>query len=822
LARLVLFDMVAHATGRTVSRHSRLQRHRQRLVEFDEDALPGAHLGSLHDGVFEPQRHIGETARTTGIVQHLTGLGHVRDAVFELDEDIGAVIDTETVPGAQVLIDPNTHRDGTLATMTEHDSTEHTTVPTFTSHDAPPAAKQVPHVWDRPTGPVDDPFAWLADRDDPDTVAYLEAENAYTVAWFARHDGLVEEVFGEIRSRVQEDDLSAPVRRGDWWYVSRTIEGKSYPVHCRGGSAERAEDVVLLDENLLADGLDYFALDAFDVSRDDRFLAWSSDTDGSERYTMRIRDLVEHVDLADTIEGTTWGGTAWSADARHLFYVRPDDAMRPYQVWRHVVGTPAADDVCVFEESDERFFVGVELSRSGEWIFITAASHTSSEVRLVPADDPTAEPRVVRSRVEDVEYHLDHWGDRFVVLTNLDAVDFRIMTAPIDAPGEWVEFQAHVTGRRITSVQPFAGHLAVHEWRDAQPQVRIIRRDGSSTTIAFDGGPHDVELDANPEWRSDLLRVRHQSLIAPPTVWDIDVTTDAAQTATSDGRTLVKQLPTPNVDLGRYRSWRTWATADDGTQVAVDVITLADRPAGPGPCLIYGYGSYEASMPPWFSVARLSLVDRGWAWALVHPRGGGEGGRRWYLDGKLLSKRNTFTDTLACAEHLVTEGVTENGHMVVRGGSAGGLLVGACITMRPDLWGGAVAEVPFVDVVTTMSDPSLPLTVTEWEEWGDPRSEPFASYIASYSPYDNTVTGVDYPPVFVTAGLNDPRVSYHEPAKWVARLRHVQADDALVLLRTELGAGHGGASGRYDRWRDEARIITFCLVCASSQNRTRL
>lgn len=669
-----------------------------------------------------------------------------------------------------------------------------------------PTAKQIDHTWERPTGPMPDPWAWLRDRDDPDTIAYLGAENAYADAWFDARTGVVEELFEEIKGRTQETDQGVPVRHGDWWYVGRTEEGSSYPVHCRGRSAATATEQVLLDENVEAAGHEYFQLNAFDVSPDQRLAAWSIDTDGSERYTMRVRDLDRGADLADELTDTTWGGTAWAG--RYLFYVTPDDQMRPDKVWRHELGTAQADDVLVLHEPDERFYVSVGLTRSEEWIVIDASSNTTSETHLLAAADPTAAPTLVRAREDEHEYHLDHWGDRFVIHTNLDAEDFRIAWAPLDAPGAWQPLVPHQPGRRITSVEAFAARLVIHEWSDAQPRLSVLDR-GADTPVPLEVGPagaaepHDVELEANPDWQATTLRYVYMSLTTPTSVYEHDFGSGA--------RTLLKITPTPNVDLSRYASTRLWATAPDGTQVPLDVLHLAGAtPDGSAPCLLYGYGSYEASMPPWFSVARLGLVDRGFTWALAHPRGGGELGRRWYLDGKLLNKRNTFTDTIACAEHLIATGWSAPGRLGIRGGSAGGLLVGVCITMRPDLFGAAVAEVPFVDVVTTMSDPSLPLTVTEWEEWGDPRTEPWASYMLSYSPYDNTVPAA-YPPIYVTAGLNDPRVSFHEPAKWVAKLRAVSTGDPLIVFKCEMGAGHGGPSGRYGRWRDEAKVHAFLL-----------
>lgn len=663
----------------------------------------------------------------------------------------------------------------------------------------------VPTVLERPTGAVTDPFFWLRDRDDPRTLSYLEAENAHCDEWFATQRDLIDGIFGEIKSRIQETDESVPVFKDGWWYITRTIEGLSYGIHCRGRSKETAVDNVLLDENVFAQGHDYFALGAFDISPDSRLLAWSFDVDGSEHYTLRIRDLDAGTDLDDVIVETSAAGTAWSADSSTLFYVTLDEQERPNAVWRHRVGTSQKDDVRVLVENDERFYVGVDLTRSGSWIVIDADSTSSSETHLIPAADPDADPVLVRPRVDDVEYHLDHWGDRFVVLTNEAAPDFRLATAPETSPDHWTPLVPHVAGQRISRVECFRDFVVLHEWSLAQPRLRILFRDQREIVLDISDEPHNVDLDSNPEWTSTTLRYVTESLVSPPSVWDIDVRTSE--------RTLLKRLPTPHVNLDDYESVRLWAEANDGTRVPYDIVRLrtpASTTSEP-PCLVYAYGSYEVSMPPWFSIARLSLVDRGWTWVLAHPRGGGELGRTWYFEGRLLNKRNTFDDVNAVADDLVSRSLANPERLAIRGGSAGGLMVGACINLRPDLWNAAVAEVPFVDVVTTMSDPTMPLTVNEWEEWGDPRREPYASYMASYSPYDN-LAARDYPAILATAGLNDPRVAYHEPAKWVARIRTLRTNDAPLLLRTELGAGHGGPSGRYDRWREEAEVLSFVLV----------
>ena len=669
---------------------------------------------------------------------------------------------------------------------------------------------------------VTDEWAWLRDRDDPDTLAYLKAENEYAEAWFEPLAPLRDAIFAEIKSRTQETDLTVPVRKGPWWYYRRTVEGLEYPVHCRRPAGDErtlpavdpmadppADEHVLIDENVEAaarsDG-SYFELGGLEVSPGHTVLAWSYDTDGSEVFTLRFRDLAGGHDLADEIE-RTYPGVAWSSDDRYVFFIRTDAAMRPFQVWRHEMGGSSADDTLILEEPDERFYLSVELTRSRAWIVISADSNTTSEVRLIPAGDPTAEPRLVSARRDDHEYGVDHWGDRFVILTNDDAEDFRVVTAPLDDPSEsnWTELLPHRSGTRVSGLDAFAGHLVVHEWAEATPRLRLLFRDGTQRVPAFEEEVHTVDLGANPEYETTSVRYQYQSLETPATVIEEAVATGERQ--------VLKRQPVPGVELDRYRSRREWATAPDGERVPIDVVWRDDTPIdGTAPLVLYAYGSYEASIPATFSVARLSLLDRGVVWALAHPRGGGELGRRWYREGKLLSKRNTFTDTIACAEHLLSAGYAAAGRVALRGGSAGGLLVGACINMRPDLFASAVAQVPFVDVVNTMLDPTLPLTVLEWEEWGNPADPAYGDYMASYAPYEN-VTATAYPALYVTAGLNDPRVSYHEPAKWVAKLRATTegVQQQPILLRTELGAGHAGPSGRYDAWRDEARTLAFLL-----------
>ena len=615
------------------------------MLHIDEDALSRARQRGVNDRLLVARLDPGKAATPAGIVEHEGGFGHVGDAILQLHEHVGAMVDTQSVARTQVLIDPHPHDSAdptAIDTALNSRQGDESMVTDTVSGVHEPLAKQIEHHWDRPTGRVNDPWAWLRDRNDPDTIAYLEAENAFAAAWFADHDDLIETIFGEIKSRIQETDITAPVKDGTWWYTSRTEEASNYPIHCRGRSADDAASDVLLDENREAEGHEFYSVDAFDVSPNQQLLAWSADIEGGEKYTLRVRDLTSGVDTADVVHDVAWCGTAWSHDNRSLFYVTANDAMRPYKVWRHDLGTAETDDELIFEETDERFYVYIELSRSGRWVIIDSRCKTFSEVLLIPADDPKQAPRVVRARADDVEYSVDHWGDRFVILTNLDAEDFRVMTAPIEQPDEWSELVAHQPGRRIVATEPFEGHLVLHEWSDAQQRLRVLFGDGAERILDLGVEPHEVEIDANPEWRSETFRYRYQSLTTPLTIYQEHVR--------SGERSMLKQTPVPGVDLSLYSATREWATSHDGTQVPVDLVRHVDTPRdGSAPCLIYGYGSYEASEPPWFSPARLSLLDRGFVWALAHPRGGGELGRRWYLDGKLLNKRNTFLDTIAVA-----------------------------------------------------------------------------------------------------------------------------------------------------------------------------
>jgi oligopeptidase B len=709
----------------------------------------------------------------------------------------------------------------------------------------PPAAPRRPHLLEAHGDRRVDDWHWLADRDDPEVVAHLEAENAYADALLAPLAPLRDRLFDEIRDRIVETDVSAPSRSGPWWYWSRTVEGEQYSISCRRADPQRrlsAAEVladaqagasgteVVLDENELASGSDFFALGVFDVSPDHHWLAYATDLDGGERYRLRFRDLETGDDLAEVIDDVQYG-SAWAADSRTFFYVRPDQAVRPFQVWRHVLGQDPTTDVLVFEEPDERFFVSVGLTRSERHVLIEAESKTTSLTLALDARHPESDPVAVLPRRAGVEYDIDHAvlagvGEAWLVRTNAPsptgeaATNFAVHVLPVRAGvGSWDDLEVlvgHRHGVKIESVLAFAGHVVVGERENGLERLRVLtlRRHGEggggpvaeSHVVAQPDPVYSLGGGANAEFDATVLRFGYTSLVAPPSAIDYDLVSRARQ--------VVRTQPVRGgYRPDDYRTERIWATATDGTRVPISLVAPADQPLdGSAPCLLYGYGSYEITIDPTFSAARLNLLERGITFAIAHVRGGGELGREWYEDGKLGRKRNTFTDFIACAEHLIATGWTAADRLVARGGSAGGLLMGAVTNLRPDLWRAVVAEVPFVDVVTTMSDPDLPLTVTEWEEWGNPIDDPEAYfYMKSYSPYDNVADTGHHPAMYVTGGLNDPRVGYWEPAKWVAKMRAVRHDGRPVVLRTELGAGHQGPSGRYDAWRDEARVQAFIL-----------
>lgn len=700
---------------------------------------------------------------------------------------------------------------------------------------APPVAKTVPFERTHHGHTFVDEYEWLRDKESPEVVAYLEAENAWTDQQTADLAPLRGKIFDEIKSRTQETDMSVPTRLGDWWYYARTAEGQQYGIQCRcpiagpddwtppepAPGVELPGEQILLDGNAEAEGHDFFSVGAFSISHDGTLLAYSTDVVGDERYTLRFKNLVTGELLPDEIPGTAPGAT-WAIDHSHVFYLTVDESWRPDTVWRHRLGTGRAEDVKVFHEPDERFWVSVGSTRSEKYLMIWIGSKITTEGWVLESDNPTGEFRVLLPRREGVEYGAEHavvaGEDRFLVMhndidpeTGAKAENFVLAEAPVDDPSALRTLIAHRDDVRLEDVDAFAGHLVLGYRREALTRLAVwpLTDDGYGelTELEFDEELFSVGPGANPEWNQPTLRLGFTSFITPSRVYDRVVET---------GEMLLRkaQPVLGEFDPAAYEQHRDWAVAQDGTRIPLSIVRRKDLADGPAPTLLYGYGSYEASIDPGFSVARLSLLDRGMVFAVAHVRGGGEMGRHWYENGKTLAKKNTFTDFVACAQHLIDTGVTAADRLVADGGSAGGLLMGAVANLAPELFAGVLANVPFVDPLTSILDPSLPLTVIEWDEWGNPLDNPEVyEYMRSYSPYEN-VEAKDYPAILAITSINDTRVLYVEPAKWVAKLRATKTGDAPLLLKTEMSAGHGGVSGRYEKWREVA--FEFAWVLATS------
>ena len=675
---------------------------------------------------------------------------------------------------------------------------------------APPLAPRRTHAITQHGETRVDEFFWLRDREDPSVLAYLEAENAYTQQAMARTLNLQAQLFAEMKGRIKETDRSAPARIGDYWYYTRTEEGRQYPIHCRRFVSLDAPEQMLLDQNALAAGSPYFRIGGFRVSPDHRWLAYSTDTSGDETYTLHIQNLETGEVLPDQITNTYYG-IEWTNDSRAVLYNVLDDAKRPYKVFRHIVGADPASDTLLHHETDDAFFAWVSKTSSKAYLLIQLRSNTTTEVHYAPADQTDAEFAMFQPRQHGIEYQLNHHGDgpgegRFLIVTNENALNFKLMTTPATAPSKenWTEMVPHRPDVLLEHVDAFRDFIARYERQDGLPRIRYTRPDGSDERdIAFPEPVYTLSPGANDEYGAAQLRFHYASMVTPNSVIDYDL---AAGTWTVRKQ---EEIPSGH-DPAHYETRRLMATAPDGCAIPISIVYK--KGFSRGPALLTGYGAYGASYDPGFDARRLSLLDRGMAFAIAHVRGGDEMGRAWYENGKLLHKMNSFTDFIACAEHLIQQGYTSPDQLAILGASAGGLLMGAVMTLRPDLFHAVVADVPFVDVISTMSDPTIPLTVTEYEEWGNPADKVYFDYMKRYSPYDN-VTTRDYPNVLVTAGLNDPRVQYWEPAKWVARLRAHQTDDHEILLKTNLSAGHGGSSGRYDYLRDWAFKYAFILDC---------
>ncbi|BCJ73105.1 oligopeptidase B [Catellatospora sp. IY07-71] len=671
--------------------------------------------------------------------------------------------------------------------------------------EAPPAAPAEPRQHELHGRRWTDAYGWMRDHSDPRFLAYLRAEREYCDAAAGRLESLQTEVFHEVERRLPPTESSVSWRHGSRFYYTRTVAGSEYEQFLQTGHDGDA-DRVLLDGALLA-GEDGFAeIGLREPSPDDTLLAYSVDTTGDEVYRLRFRRSATLTDLSEELPRTYYTG-AWSADSRSFFYTVHDELFRPHQVWRHVIGTPAEADALVLQEDDARFELTVSASRDGHWIMIEARCRDTAEWHLIPAAAPDTAPAVVAPRRKGVDYRIDHADGRLVIVTDDGAPEFRVMSAPVDSPGRehWTELFASRPGERIVACHALRGHWLVELRRDGFPLLRAVdRATGAEVEIGAGIPAGQVRLATPFEYDDRTVTIAVESLIEPPAWYTADLGTGAREQR--------KRREVPGYDASAYRTARRHATAPDGTAVPVTLAWHADTPLdGTAPALLYGYGAYESVLDPEFDPVLPSLLDRGVVYALTHPRGGGENGRGWWQDGRLAAKANTFTDHLAVADWLA-EGVADGTRLGTRGLSAGGLLQGAVYTMRPQRWAAVVAEVPFVDVVTTMLDPDIPLTVNEWDEWGDPRDPEQFAWMRAYSPYDNLPSG-PRPPLLATGALHDPRVMVHEPAKWVARLRATATPaDGPVYLRTELGAGaHTGPVGRYAHARYEAEILTFLL-----------
>lgn len=671
---------------------------------------------------------------------------------------------------------------------------------------APPVAKVVPKV-DTLHGEVRiDDYYWLRERENTEIIQYLEAENEYTEAMMKHTEKFQKELYEEIVGRIKETDLTVPERGGDYYYYSRTEEGKQYRIYCRKRARLEAEEEILVDVNALAVGHEYCVLRALLASPNHELLAYTVDTTGSETYALYIKNLNTGKLLTDVIDSTS-GSVEWANDNKTIFYTTLDEAKRPYKLFRHELGGDPKDDRLIYHEEDDAYFLDISKTRSKEYLLMGLGSMTTTEMHYLKADNPTGKFKAIHPRQHEMEYYVSHHGDRFFIRTNDNAKNFKLMETPVSNPSKknWKVIIPHRDSVKIDGVDVFKNHLVVYERERGLKQMHVVNL--ASKEVHYVEFPEPVYTfwpGGNREFDTNLLRFTYMSLVTPRSVFDYDM---GART-----RELKKQYEVlGGYDPEQYQSERVFATASDGTEIPISMVykkgVVRD---GSNPLLLYGYGAYGASMDPYFSSSRLSLLDRGFIYAITHIRGGGEMGRYWYDQGKLLNKKNTFVDFIACAEYLMSEKYTSRDNLVISGGSAGGLLIGAVTNMRPDLFKAVVADVPFVDVINTMMDPSIPLTVIEYEEWGNPNDKKSYDYIKSYSPYDN-VEAKDYPNILITAGLNDPRVQYWEPAKWTAKLRALKTDNNILLLKTKMAAGHGGPSGRYDHLKEVAFKYAFIL-----------
>jgi len=655
-----------------------------------------------------------------------------------------------------------------------------------------------------------DNYYWLNERENPQVLEYLKAENDYTLAHMKPLEALQTKLYDEIVGRIKQTDLSVPYRENGYDYYTRYEEGKDYPVYCRKkGGLDGAEEV-LLNVNDMARGHDYFSVGGLQVSPDNKLLSYGVDTVSRRKYTLRFKDLETGETLPDAIVNTG-GEAAWAADNKTVFYTRKDETtLRPFKVFRHVLGTPVESDALIFHEADETFEVDVYTTKSRKYVFLASTHTLSSEYRFIPADTPAAEFKIFQPRERDLEYAVDHYGDTFYIRTNLGAKNFRLMTASPDKTGkaDWVELIPHRDDVYFEDFEIFKGALALVERKNGLLQIRIRPwGNGQEHTLDFGEETYSAWIATNREFDTDWLRYAYTSLTTPMSTFDYNM-------VTKEKKLLKQEEVLGGFDAANYRAERRYAAARDGVEVPLSIVYRKGLVKdGKAPCLLYGYGSYGYSTDADFDPSRLSLLDRGFVFAIAHIRGGQELGRAWYEDGKLLKKKNTFTDFIDCGEYLVAEKYTNPGRLFAEGGSAGGLLMGAVVNMRPDLFRGALVGVPFVDVITTMLDKSIPLTTGEFDEWGNPEQKEYYDYMLSYSPYDQ-LEAKAYPALFVTTGWQDSQVQYFEPAKYVAKLRTLKTDRNPLLLWTNIEGGHGGVSGRFRRLQQTAMEYAFMLDLA--------
>jgi oligopeptidase B len=674
----------------------------------------------------------------------------------------------------------------------------------------PPVAEKIPHELTTLGHARVDDYFWLRERDNPKVVAYLTAENDYLKAALKHTEAFQETLYNEIVGRIKQTDMSVPFRDRGYVYYTRFEEGKEYPIHCRKKDVEEAAEEILLNVNDMAQGQAYVQVSGLEVSPDNSLLAYGVDTVSRRLYTLRFKNLATGETLPDAIPDTL-GPSAWAADNKTVFYTLKDTTtLRPFKIRRHVLGTDPSADQDVFVETDETYESYVTLSKSKKFLIIASESTLSSEYRYLDASNPGGAWKIVQPRQRDLEYQVEHFGDKFYIRTNWQARNFRLMETPVakTAKENWREVIPHRDDVLLEGFEIFDDNLVVQERKAGLPRLRVIRwKDKAEHELDFGEAAYTAFIGQNPEFDTDWLRFDYSSLTTPDSTFDYNM-------ETKEKKLLKRQEVLGGFDAANYQTERLVATAPDGVQVPISLVYrkgLAKN--GENPLLLYGYGSYGYSTDPEFNSAVLSLLDRGFVYALAHIRGGQEMGRAWYEDGKLLKKKNTFTDFIACAEHLVAAGFTKPEKLFVMGGSAGGLLMGAVVNLRPDLFKGVIAGVPFVDVMTTMLDASIPLTTSEYDEWGNPNVKEYYDYMLSYSPYDN-VAAKDYPALLVTTGLHDSQVQYFEPAKWVAKLRALKTDRNPIYLLTNMEAGHGGASGRFRRYRETALEYAFILDLA--------